>query len=184
MNTNSGNATSPHVEHEKRGPSKVNFFIITVSTSRYELMKAGKQYKDESGDLATAKITNSGHSVVGRLLVSDNEGMIKGALGELLRRSDVDVIILIGGTGLAKSDVTIESVRPLFNKEIDGFGELFRFISYQKIGASAMLSRATAGIINDKLIVCLPGSPDAVETGLNLIIDQVSHILYIARLSS
>ena len=184
MNASIGNATSPHAEHEKRGPSKVNFFIITVSTSRYELMKAGKQYKDESGDLATAKITNSGHSVVGRLLVSDNEGMIKGALSELLRRGDVDVIILIGGTGLAKSDVTIESVRPLFNKEIDGFGELFRFISYQKIGASAMLSRATAGIINDKLIVCLPGSPDAVETGLNLIIDQVSHILYIARLSS
>ncbi|ABW02557.1 MogA/MoaB family molybdenum cofactor biosynthesis protein [Caldivirga maquilingensis] len=183
MSINRGNATSPHVEHEKKGPGKVNFFIITVSTSRYELMKAGKQYTDESGDLASLKITNSGHLVVGRLLVSDDEYMIKNALNELIHKDNVDVIVLIGGTGLAKSDVTIESVRPLFSKEIEGFGELFRFISYQKIGASAMLSRATAGIINNKLIVCLPGSPDAVETGLNLIIDQVSHILYIARLS-
>ncbi|WP_291767365.1 MogA/MoaB family molybdenum cofactor biosynthesis protein [Caldivirga sp. UBA161] len=183
MNISKGNVVSPHVEHEKRGPSKVKFFIITVSTSRYELMKAGKQYKDESGDLASAKIINSGHSVVGRLLISDDEGMIKNSLSELLHRDDVDAIILIGGTGLAKSDVTIESVKPLFSKEIEGFGELFRFISYQRIGASAMLSRATAGIINDKLVVCLPGSPDAVETGLSLIIDQVSHILYITRLS-
>ncbi|MGC8571193.1 MogA/MoaB family molybdenum cofactor biosynthesis protein [Caldivirga sp.] len=184
MSMGKDNAASPHMEHEKKGPSKVNFFIITVSTSRYELMKAGKQYKDESGDLASLKITNSGHSVVGRLLVSDDERMIKGSLSELLHRDDVDVVVLIGGTGLAKSDVTIETVRPLFSKEIEGFGELFRFISYQKIGASAMLSRATAGIINNKLVVCLPGSPDAVETGLNLIINQVSHILYVARLSS
>ncbi|KUO87775.1 MAG: molybdenum cofactor biosynthesis protein MoaB [Caldivirga sp. CIS_19] len=163
------------------GPSRVNFFIVTVSTSRYEHLRAGEQYTDDSGDLAVSIITSKGHAVVGRILVNDDEGMIRHTVDSLTHRVDVDVVVLIGGTGLAKGDVTIESVKPLFTKEIEGFGELFRFISYQRIGPAAMLSRATAGTVNGKLVICLPGSPDAVETGLNLILNQVPHILHIAR---
>jgi len=172
---------SHHEEHEKLGPSKVNFFIVTVSTSRYERLRAGEQYTDDSGDLAVGIVTSRGHVVVGRMLVNDDEGMIRHTVDSLTHRVDVDVVVLIGGTGLAKGDVTIESVKPLFTKEIEGFGELFRFISYQRIGPAAMLSRATAGTVNGKLVICLPGSPDAVETGLNLILNQVPHILHIAR---
>lgn len=177
-----GTVKSPHEEHERMGPSTVNFFIVTVSTSRYELLRSGKPYTDESGDLAANKITKLGHRVVGRLLVSDDEGMIRSAVETLTQMPNVDAIVLIGGTGLARSDVTIESVRPLFTKEIEGFGELFRFISYQRIGAAAMLSRATAGIVNGKLVICIPGSQDAVETALDLIMSQLPHILYVSRL--
>lgn len=170
-----------HKVHEERGPRSVRAYIITVSTSRYNAARLGTRYSDESGDLAASELTKAGHVVVGRGLVNDDVGMIRQAVLNALSRPDVDVIVLVGGTGLAPSDVTIEAVRPIFEKEIEGFGELFRYVSYQEIGGAAMLTRATAGIVKGRLIICLPGSPNAVKTGLGLIIPQIPHIIGVAR---
>lgn len=95
--------------------------------------------------------------------------------------SNADVIIFSGGTGVSKNDITVETLRSKFEKELEGFGELLRAISYRKIGTAAILTRATAGIKNGKLIVCLPGSPDAVKTALNKTLSEFPHIVFIAR---
>ena len=111
----------------------------------------------------------------------DDARLLKSTLSRALGQSSLDVIVLTGGTGVSNTDVTIETVRPFFEKEIEGFGEIFRFASYQKIGAAAALSRATAGVAKEKLIMCLPGSPDAVRTALGLFLGEVPHLLHLAR---
>ncbi len=128
-------------------------------------------------------LKQAGHRVVGRELIKDDLVMIRSLVDSLLLRDDVDVIVLTGGTGgLARSDVTIEALRPLFEKELEGFGELFRQVSYQKIGTGVIMTRATAGVARGgKLIVALPGSPDGVKTGLEIILQELPHILYIIR---
>lgn len=171
----------PHIAHREAGPRDLGFFVVTVSTSRYIAMASGQPFKDESGDLAESLIRARGYRVVGRRLIRDDVDMIKELLNELLARGDVDVVVFTGGTGLARGDVTIEAVRPFFEKEIEGFGEIFRYVSYSRIGPAAMLTRATAGVSRGKLIICLPGSPDAVRTGLDLILDEAPHVIYLAR---
>ena len=168
-------------EHDRMNISDVKAYIITVSTSKYREYLEGKKPQDISGDLAEKMIRERGAVVVGRSLVDDDVHMIRSLVESLVLREDIDMIIITGGTGVSPRDVTIEAVKPLLEKELEGFGEIFRWISYQKRGGIAMLSRATAGIINRKLIVVLPGSPDAVSTGLELILDQATHILSIAR---
>ena len=98
-----------------------------------------------------------------------------------LRDPSIDVVVLTGGTGVSKTDVTIETVRPLLEKEIEGFGEVFRAVSYRKIGPAAALSRATAGVAEGKVVMCLPGSPDAVRTALRLFLGEIPHILHLTR---
>ncbi|WP_069806450.1 MogA/MoaB family molybdenum cofactor biosynthesis protein [Vulcanisaeta thermophila] len=171
----------PRTMHKELGPKTANFFIITVSTSRYHAKMEGKPYTDESGDTAEAMVKESGHRVVGRELIKDDIEMIRNLVRSLASRGDVDVIVLTGGTGLARSDVTIEALRPLFEKEMEGFGDIFRYVSYSKIGTGAIMTRATAGVINGKLVVALPGSPDGVKTGLEIILQELPHILYIIR---
>ena len=90
-------------------------------------------------------------------------------------------MVFTGGTGLTKSDVTIEALRPLFEKEIEGFGDVFRFYSIQEVGTAAFLTRATAGVVKGKVFVLLPGSPNAVKTGLRILLGEVSHLLYLVR---
>ena len=92
-----------------------------------------------------------------------------------------DVLLLLGGTGVSKRDVTIETARPFFEKELDGFGELLRMTSLKKVGASAMLTRATAGVSGGKLILCLPGSPDAAVTALKGFGKEFPHVLFVSR---
>ncbi|MFP3290921.1 MAG: MogA/MoaB family molybdenum cofactor biosynthesis protein [Thermoproteus sp.] len=171
----------PHEEHRARGPKELSFWVVTVSTSRYEAMASGRSCTDESGDAAVSLISRAGHRVVGRSLVKDDLVMIRGVVMDLLRRSDVDVVVLTGGTGVARTDVTIEAVRPLLEKELDGFGDVFRLKSYQEVGTAAIMSRALAGVSNGKLVVALPGSPNAVETGLGIILPEAPHIIYLVR---
>jgi len=160
----------------------LRYVVVTVSTSRYDLQgKEGRRVSDESGDLAQEMIGRSKGVVAERLLIPDDARLLKGAVSRALRRADLDVVVLTGGTGVSTTDVTIETVRPFFEKEIEGFGEIFRSVSYQRIGAAAALSRATAGVAKGKLIMCLPGSPDGVKTALELFAGEIPHVLHLAR---
>jgi molybdenum cofactor biosynthesis protein B len=159
----------------------LRYLIITVSTSRYNRRTEGKPVADESGDLAQEMILRSNGLVAERELIPDDARVLKYTVSRALEKGDLDVIVMTGGTGVSTTDVTIESVRPFFEKEIEGFGEVFRSVSFEKIGAAAALSRATAGVAKGKLIMCLPGSPDAVGTALGLFLEEVPHVLRLAR---
>lgn len=136
---------------------------------------------DESGDLAQRMIEHAGWAVVGRRLFPDDARLLRGAVSRALREPALDAIVITGGTGVSSTDVTIETVRPLLEKEIEGFGEIFRSVSFEKVGAAAALSRATAGVAKGKLLMCLPGSPEAVRTALELFLGEVPHVLHLAR---
>jgi len=167
--------------HRHSAKGKLTFIVVTVSSSRFATRKRGGKVDDESGDLAQSLVEAEGHAVKQRELVSDDAGQIRAALSNAFKDPAVDVILLTGGTGISTTDVTIETARPLFEKEIEGFGEIFRSVSYAHIGAAAALSRATAGVASKKVVLCLPGSPDAVSTALKLFMDEVPHIVYLAR---
>jgi molybdopterin adenylyltransferase len=128
--------------------------VITVSDTR-------DTANDKSGQTLADRITSAGHVLADRSIVKDDVRQIRAKLRTLTKRKDVDVVLTTGGTGLTGRDVTIEAARPLFDKEIEGFGVVFHMISFQKINTSTIQSRATAGVINAKYIFCLPGSPGA-----------------------
>jgi molybdenum cofactor biosynthesis protein B len=167
-----------YLEHKKNAPTKIKFALLIVSDSRYKQHEEHKEVDDES-TLTTKRILDeNGFEISTREIVPDESAKILGTILALVERDDSDAILTIGGTGLSKRDVTIESVRKLLEKEVIGFGEIFRNLSYLKIGTPAILSRALAGIIRDKIIFCLPGSPQSVELGLkDLIVPEIGHIL-------
>jgi len=169
--------------HRDAAPKDLGFVVVTVSSSRYAKKERGRRFRDESGDLAEKIIEKAGHTVVGRELISDERPMLEASVEKAVNDGEVDVVVFTGGTGVSPRDVTVEALRPRFEKELDGFGELLRAISYAKMGTPAMLTRATAGLIKGKLVILLPGSPDAVETGLNLFMSDIPHVVYIARKS-
>jgi molybdenum cofactor biosynthesis protein B len=170
----------PHEKHRKEAKGRLRVRIVTVSTSRYESRKGGEELPDEGGETAESEARRAGHFVTGRDLVSDDAPMLRGEVKKFLSGKD-DVLLLTGGTGVSSRDVTIESVRPFFEKELVGFGELLRRISYDEIGSAAMLTRATAGVAKGKLLVCLPGSPGGVRTALRATMADFPHILLVAR---
>ena len=170
------------IEHKKKAPALLNFAVITISTSRYEKAMRMEAVEDESGELSAAMLSAAGQKVVRTALVSDNQGLIKKSLKKALDMPNVDAVITCGGTGITHTDVTIETINPLLEKELPGFGELFRRFSYEEIGSAAIITRATAGLIKGKAVFCLPGSPQAVAMALNrLIIPEVGHIIKHAR---
>jgi len=166
------------LEHKKSAPLHVNFALLTISTSRYTQRKQGEPFTDASADLATRLLIDSGHIAAVREVISDDSVMIRGSLARLVADPRVEAVITLGGTGITRTDVTVETVMPILEKELPGFGELFRRISYDQIGSAAVLSRCTAGVIKGKAVFCIPGSPQAVETALKmLIIPEVCHML-------
>jgi len=165
--------------HERDVDFKVA--VITISTSRYE--KYGElrgvdkiSSDDESGKLIYECFEGN---VVDYFLIPDDVVRIQKSVFEAL--SKADVCILTGGTGLNPADVTIEAVEPLLTKKIDGFGEIFRMLSYNEVGYAAILSRAMAGLVKDKVVFCLPGSKKAVRLGLEIIKGSLKHILSHAK---
>lgn len=169
-------------EHKSTVPTSIGFSLIIISTSRFEGVMRKETVVDPSGDVAVDLLRGVGYSVVSREIVSDDDALIKAALGRALEKPGVDVVVTCGGTGITPSDVTIEAVEPLFDKTLPGFGEVFRGISYIRIGSPAILTRASAGLIGGKAIFCLPGSPQAVELALKeLIIPEAGHIVKHAR---
>jgi molybdenum cofactor biosynthesis protein B len=167
-------------EHKKGIKKSCNFAIITVSSSRFEIYgnaPAPELADDLSGKSIAELVTNAGHNVLHYSLVSDDENSIINAVNTAAAM-DVDFIITTGGTGLANADVTIESVTPMFEKSIPGFGELFRYKSIKQIGTSVILTRADAGIFKGKAVFCLPGSPAAVELAMiEIILPETGHII-------
>ena len=136
----------------------IGIAVMTVSDTR-------TMADDKSGDTLAERIVASGHRLAGRMIVKDDVRQIRAAARKFLADKNVDVVISTGGTGLTGRDVTIEAMRPLFEKEIEGFGTVFHMISFAKINTSTMQSRATAGVAKGKYIFCLPGSPGACRDG-------------------
>lgn len=169
-----------HEAHRAGARRVLDFHVVTVSSSRANLMSAGSAYDDQSGDLAVRLIQEAGHKVEVRRLLPDSKSMIESAVRDFLQ-SGAHTLAFIGGTGVSRDDVTVETVAPFFEKELLGFGELLRSISYQEIGTAALLTRATAGTAGGKLIVCLPGAPGAVVTALKSFLPEFPHIVSIAE---
>ncbi|MEZ0346394.1 MAG: molybdenum cofactor biosynthesis protein B [Infirmifilum sp.] len=168
--------------HRKEGPRDIRFAFLTVSTSRYSKFKRGEEIEDESFIRAKRVVESFGYHITRYALVPDNPRLILFALDALFDAQDVDVIVLSGGTGPTRDDVTVQTVRPLFDKELEGFGDVFRSASIREAGPSSFLSNATAGIVKDKVVFLLPGSPNAVETALKEIIcPEAAHVLALAR---
>jgi molybdopterin adenylyltransferase len=171
----------PPEAHRAQAPTRLSFEVVTVSSSRHEKASRGETPSDEGGDVALSEILKAGHSVSRRELVPDSMSII-GKMVRSFLSGGADVLILTGGTGVAKGDVTIEAVRPFLEKELDGFGELLRRLSYDEVGSAAILTRATAGVARGKVILCLPGSPGAVQTALRSTMPEIPHVVYVARL--
>lgn len=160
-----------HLRHREDSPRTLRFAIVTVSDSR-------TVETDESGDLVEKLLVSNQQEVYRRLLIPNDPDEIGKNVEGLLNDVGVDVIVMIGGTGLSRRDVTVDTISKLIEKRIDGFGELFRLLSYKKIGGSAMLSRAFAGVAKCKVVFCLPGSVDAVELAMKeLILSEVNHVM-------
>jgi len=154
-------------EHKAHAPKSVRCAVITISDSRTEAT-------DESGALLRKLLSDAGHRVEFLKIVKDEAGPIGDAVDEAARRAEA--ILTNGGTGLAPRDVTIETLEPKLDKVLPGFGELFRMLSYDRIGSAAMMSRALAGVYKGKLLFCLPGSPDAVALAMErLVLPELGH---------
>lgn len=159
-------------EHKKDAPKHIGCKVITVSDTR-------DQQTDKSGKLMIELLEEAGHRVVDYCIVKDEAGAIEAAVRSGCDNEEVDVVLTNGGTGIARRDVTIETVLGLFEKEITGFGELFRLLSYQEdIGSAAILSRAAAGVVGGKAVFSTPGSSGAVRLAMNkLILPELGHIV-------
>lgn len=159
-------------EHKKTAVIQVNCKVITVSDTR-------NKDTDKSGQLMKELLVNSGHLIVDYVIVKDEAEAIRTEVKKGCNDERIDVVLTNGGTGIAKRDVTIETVRQLFEKEISGFGELFRLLSYQEdIGSAAILSRAIAGVYNNTAVFSTPGSTGAVRLAMNkLILPELGHVV-------
>jgi len=167
------------IEHRKKAPKHLGAAVLVVSDTRARAMREGRD-DDISGKLVERKLRTAGHTTT-RLIVPDDAGLIRTAVKKFIADKKIDVVIAVGGTGVTARDVTIETLQPLFEKELLGFGELLRRIGYEKVGGLALLTRATAGLIKRKPVFCLPGAPNAVEVAMGLIMPELGHVIKHAR---
>jgi molybdenum cofactor biosynthesis protein B len=169
-------------KHKVTAPKQLNFTVFVCSTSRYQQLQKGEKITDVSGDAIEALLKEAGHMVMSKKIIADDKHMIEEAVKSVLDSAEVDAAIFCGGTGIAPKDVTIEAVSPFFEKTLPGFGEIFRRLSYDKVGSAAVMSRAVAGVAKGKALFCIPGSPDAVRVSVErLILSEAPHIVRHAR---
>jgi len=158
--------------------------VITISTSKWKKygdiqdIKALEEIDDESGKIIVEELSKS-CNVSDYRLIPDEMIRIQTEVTDMLKHCDA--VITTGGTGITPTDVTVEAIEPLLTKKIEGFGEIFRMLSYREAGTSAILSRVFAGLVEDKVVFCLPGSPKAVKLGVELIRESLKHILVHAK---
>ncbi|MEX2682486.1 MAG: molybdenum cofactor biosynthesis protein B [Candidatus Sigynarchaeota archaeon] len=156
--------------------------MVIVSTTRYEERIKALPSTDKTIDMAGPLLKQHGHELARTDFVADDAGMIQDLVKSFATSTDIDVLVTCGGTGISPRDITVDVLAGMKLKHLQGFGELFRALSYQDVGTSAMLSRAEAFIINQKPVFCLPGSPKAVKLGLEkIIIPEISHLLAMLR---
>ncbi len=162
-------------EHREKAVASAVVAVITLSSTR--TLK-----DDESGDIIQKALEAKGHTVAVRKLIADSRNVLRATIRELVRQKNIHAIITTGGTGVAASDITVETVRGLLEKELPGFTTLCMILSYPQVKSAAMLSRAVAGTINNKVIFCLPGSPRACKMAMDsLILPELGHILMLLR---
>ena len=164
-------AVRSDLDHKATAPQSVGCYVITVSDTRTE-------DTDTGGRAIVDLLTAAGHRSIGRIIVKDEADLVRGTIGRQLANPDVQVIITTGGTGITSRDNTFEAVSGLLWKRLDGFGELFRMLSYEQIGAAAMMSRAVAGLIAGRVVVSLPGSEAAVRLAMEkLLLPELGHLV-------
>ena len=162
-------------KHRSQAPKSVRCAVVTVSDTR-------TLQTDTGGQAAVDLLEKAGHQVTHREIIRDEPAQMRGLLTALQGRDDVDAVLLTGGTGLGSRDQTFETVSRLLTKPLPGYGELFRMLSYEEIGAAAMLSRAVGGLIGRTVLLTMPGSPDAVRLALQkLILPELGHLVREAR---
>ncbi|ADO71304.1 Molybdenum cofactor biosynthesis protein B [Stigmatella aurantiaca DW4/3-1] len=155
-------------EHKAHAPAHVSAFVVTCSDSR-------DAARDESGQALRGGLEAAGHTICGYKVVKDEPEAIRAALAEAAG-AGARAVLFNGGTGIGRRDSTVETLRGLFEKELPGFGELFRALSFQQIGSAAMMSRATAGTYQGMIVFVMPGSPQAVRLALEaLILPELGH---------
>jgi molybdenum cofactor biosynthesis protein B len=156
-------------DHRKDVPAAIACFVLTISDTRTEA-------NDTSGDAIASALEAAGHQLAGRRIVRDDPDTVRQIVAEETGR--VDVVIATGGTGITSRDSTYEAIAGLLQKRLDGFGELFRMLSYEEIGAAAMMSRACAGTIGRTAVFSLPGSENAVRLAMTkLILPEIGHLV-------
>jgi molybdenum cofactor biosynthesis protein B len=158
-------------EHKRVAPASVRCFVLTVSDTRTD-------DTDTSGRAIVELLTAAGHRVAGRAIVKDDPDLVRGTIERQLATPDVQVIISTGGTGITSRDSTYEAVTSLLQKQLDGFGEIFRMLSYEQIGSAAIMSRACAGLTAGRIVVALPGSEAAVRLAMEkLVLPELGHLV-------
>jgi molybdenum cofactor biosynthesis protein B len=162
-------------KHREAAPEKVRVAVLTISDTR-------TLENDTGGDIAEELLRDAGQDIVARQIVRDEVIAIRSRLIDLLARSDVDAIITTGGTGISARDTTYEVVERMIEKQLHGFGEIFRALSYEEIGAAAIMSRALAGSVGTKFIASLPGSRNAVRLAVEkLLVPELAHVVFELR---
>jgi len=159
-------------EHRAESPRSVRVAVLTISDTR-------TKDNDRSGELIRTNLAWRGHEVADYNIVKDDASAIVATIRDWLSRDDVEAIITNGGTGIAGRDTTYEAISGLLERRLDGFGELFRMLSWPEIGAAAMLSRAVAGVASGKAIFCTPGSSNAVKLAMEKLIGpELGHVVH------
>jgi molybdopterin adenylyltransferase len=166
--------TSPAVEHKARAPRSVRCFVVTVSDTRTE-------GTDSSGRAIGELLKGAGHEVIGRTIVKDEPAEVRRCIERQLAAdasTGAQVIITTGGTGITSRDSTYETIDAILEKRLDGFGELFRMLSFEQIGPAAMMSRAAAGLAHGRIIIALPGAEAAVRLAMErLLLPELGHMV-------
>ena len=158
-------------EHKAKGKRSISCFVVTVSDTRDETT-------DTSGQLIKTLLANENHQLAGYQIVKDEPQQIETLLRDALKQSTVEAIIVNGGTGISPRDGTYEVIVKFLDKRLDGFGEVFRYLSYQDIGSAAIMSRAVAGSAQGKVLISLPGSKGAVGLAMEkLILPEIRHMV-------
>ncbi len=162
-------------KHREASPDHIQVAVLTVSDTR-------TPETDTGGNTIVEFLQGAGHEVAQREIVRDDAPRIEEALAGLLAEESVDAVVTTGGTGISGRDSTYEVASGLIDKKLDGFGELFRMLSYEEIGAAAMLSRAVAGNVGSRFVACLPGSANAVRLAMEaLLVPEMAHIVFELR---
>jgi molybdenum cofactor biosynthesis protein B len=165
----------PDLDHKRHAPHVVRCFVLTISDTRTE-------DNDTAGRAIVDLLAAAGHEIGGRAIVRDEAEEVREIVSGQIADPSVDAVITTGGTGITSRDTSYEAVTSLLDKRLDGFGEIFRMLSYQQIGAAAMMSRAVAGLAGQTIVIALPGSEAAVRLAMEkLVVPELTHMVQQAR---